>query len=121
MSKKTRIAYVAVIAISVIVLVVFLVARMYSEATIIGIQTIWLILYYSLLETSSSRFGSLKKDYDILKGKFNDISAREVIRINEFNKMRKRAEDVERKYQALVDDTPARGPKGRYVKRKKGE
>lgn len=44
------------------------------------------------------------------------LTARSILQ-KEFNEMRKRAESAEKKLQQMIDDTPARGKDGRYVKR----
>ena len=49
--------------------------------------------------------------------KLNESTTREKIAVQELAKMRKQKDEAERKYQELLDDTPARGARGRYIKR----
>lgn len=47
----------------------------------------------------------------------SESHTRENIAKQELNKMRDRAQEAEKKYLALVNNTPARGKDGKFVKR----
>lgn len=53
----------------------------------------------------------------LLLKELHESAKRESIRQQEFNKMRERAQNAEIKLQQIIDDTPARGKNGRFVKR----
>lgn len=55
---------------------------------------------------------------DSLEIELSEALAREKLHQQEFNKMRERAQNAEKQLQQMIDDTPARGEDGRFVKRK---
>lgn len=63
---------------------------------------------------------NLLEAYDgiqLLSKELYESAKRESIRQQEFNKMRERAQNAEKQLQQMIDDTPARGKDGRYIKR----
>lgn len=120
MSKKIKMAYFAVIALSIILFVVDLAIGRYNGAIIIGFSVVWLFLYYQLfklLDEYDALCKSITETSKQVLQEYNDAMAREKIHKQEFNKMRERAQNAEKKYQELVDDTPTRDKRGRYTPR----
>ena len=120
MSKKIKMAYFAVIALSIILFVVDLAIGRYNGAIIIGFSVVWLFLYYrlfKLVEEYDALCKSITEASKQVQQEYNDAMAREKIHKQEFNKIRERAQNAEKKYQELVDDTPTRDKKGRYTPR----
>ena len=138
-----KIAYFAVIAVSIILCVVDLALRRYNGAIITGLSTVWLFLYYRLFkvvegyhnlcaecskeideigEKLKADLKALDESYEeekkAIEKSIDEALARERIHKQEFNKMRKRAQDAERKLEEMINDTPTRDKKGRYTPRK---
>lgn len=107
MIKKNKIAYGVVIAITAGSCVYDLIIAQYIGAGVLALTVVWLILCY--------KYGNLLSEYERM---LKESRTREKIAVQELAKMRKRAQDAERKYKELFNDTPARGAKGRYEKRK---
>ena len=113
MSKKMKIAYFVVMAITGTLCVVDIVAGKYVWAIFNGINLAWLINAYFMARNLLEAYA----DIQLLSKELYESANRESIRQQEFNKMRERAQEAEKKYLALVNDTPARGKDGKFVKR----
>lgn len=85
----------------------------YRWAIAMIVTAVWLFLCYRLCNT----IARLENLIEGLMKELDESQKRENIAKQELTKMRHRAEDAEKKYQALLDDTPARDSKGRYTKR----
>lgn len=124
MNKKLKIAYWVVGALTAIVCIVDIATAKYLGAAISGISVVWLAVCYVLAKTICEREAEIKdwmKEYysmkDSLENELSEALAREKLHQQEFNKMRERAQNAEKQLQQMIDDTPARGKDGRYVKR----
>lgn len=124
MNKKLKIAYWVVGAFAAIVCIVDIALAKYLGAAISGISVVWLAVCYVLAKTICEREAEIKdwmKEYysmkDSLEKELSEALAREKVHQQEFNKMRERAQNAEKQLQQMIDDTPARGKDGRYVKR----
>lgn len=113
MNKKLKIAYFVVMAITGTLCVVDIVAGKYVWATFNGINLAWLINAYFLARNLLEAVA----DIQLLSKALRESAKRESIRQQEFNKMRERAQNAEKQLQQILDDTPARGKDGRFVKR----
>lgn len=120
MNRKLKIAYWVVMALNAIVLVVDIIATNFFGAAMAGITIIWLVVCYcfvSLICQQDAMIDELHRKVDDYYDKLTESAKREGVRQMEFNKMRERAESAEKQLQQMMDDTPARGKDGRYVKR----
>jgi hypothetical protein len=115
MRKKSKIVYFAVMAINSIVCVVDIVIGDYDGAILCGITLAWLISTYFLVQKLYYAHAELERLYN----EFYESAKRESIRQKEFNKMRDRAQDAEKRVKELENVTPARGKDGRFAKREK--
>lgn len=106
MNRKFKFAFWATIIVCLMICLVDIATARYGRAIAMALTAVWLFLCYRLCNT----IAILNKDLD-------ESIKREAIAKQEFTKMRHRAEDAEKKYQALLDDTPARDSRGRYTKR----
>lgn len=113
MSKKLKTAYFAMMAITGILCISCIIVKNPTEAIINGITLIWLINSYLLVRDLFQAYA----DIELLSKELRESDKRESIRQQEFNKMRERAQNAEKQLQQMIDDTPARGKDGRYVKR----
>lgn len=120
MNRKLKIAYWVVMALNAIVLVVDIITANYFGAAMAGFTIIWLVVCYclvSLICQQDAMIDELHRKVDDYYDKLTESAKREGVRQMEFNKMRERAESAEKQLQQMIDDTPARGKDGRYVKR----
>ena len=124
MDKKLKIAYWIVGVLTAIVCIVDIATAKYLGAAISGISTVWLVVCYVLAKTICEQEAHIKdwmNEYysmkDSLEKELSEALAREKLHHQEFAKMRERAQNAEIKLQQMIDDTPARGADGRYVKR----
>jgi hypothetical protein len=113
MRKKSKIVYFAVMAINSIVCVVDIVIGDYDGAILCGITLAWLISTYFLVQKLYYAHAELERLYN----EFYESAKRESIRQQEFDKMRDRAQDAEKRVKELENVTPARGKDGRFTKR----
>ena len=100
-------------AISGILCIGCVIAKITTGAVINGITLMWLINTYLLISDLFQAYA----DIELLSKELRESDKRESIRQKEFNKMRERAQNAEKKLQQMIDDTPARGKDGRFVKR----
>lgn len=127
MNKKFKIAYWVLIALNAVVCVVDIVTARYFYAAFAGVTVIWLFVCYLLANTVYQQetliddlLKQLKDDATLLdkyKTHIKELATREKIHHQEFAKMRERTQNAEKQLQQIIDDTPARGEDGRYVKR----
>lgn len=113
MRKKSKIVYFALMAINSIVCVVDIVIGNYAGAILCGITLAWLINTYFLVQNLRQAHAELERLYNVIY----ELGKRESIRQQEFNKMRDRAQDAEKRVKELENVTPARGKDGRFAKR----
>lgn len=125
MNKKLKIAYWVVGALTAIVCIVDIATAKYLGAAISGVSVAWLAVCYVLAKTICEQEAYIKdwmNEYysmkDSLEKELSEALARENLHHQEFAKMRERAQNAEIKLQQMIDDTPARGEDGRFVKRK---
>lgn len=125
MNKKLKIAYWVVGALAAIVCIVDIALANYLGAAISGISVAWLAVSYVLAKTICEQKAEIKdwmKEYysmkDSLDKELCEALAREKLHHQELAKMRERAQNAEKQLQQMIDDTPARGEDGRFVKRK---
>lgn len=120
MSKKMKIAYFVVMALNAVLCIVDVATTNYTGAILTGVTVAWLGISYKLtrlIEDAQVLIDDYWVEIDKLTNKLKESSTRESIATQELAKMRKRAESAEKKLQQMIDDTPARGKDGRYVKR----
>ena len=124
MNKKLKIAYWVVGAFAAIVCIVDIALANYLGAAISGVSVVWLAVCYVLVKTVCEQDAYIKdwaNEYwamkDSLEKKLSEALAREKLHHQEFAKMRERAQNAEKQLQQMIDDTPARGKDGRYIKR----
>lgn len=110
MGKKMKIAYFVVMALNAVLCIVDVATTNYTGAILTGVTVAWLFISYKLTRL-------IEMEVEKLANKLKESSTREAIATQELAKMRKRAESAEKKLQQMIDDTPARGKDGRYVKR----
>ena len=113
MSKKLKFAYFALMIISGIICVVDIVIADWWNVFFTGTTIFWLFNTYRLASINYDCIAELNK----LLVQLSESHTRESIAKQELNKMRERAQEAEKKYLALVNDTPARGKDGKFVKR----
>ena len=113
MNKKVKIVYFAMMAITGILCIGCVIVKKTTGAVINGITLIWLINTYLLARDLFQAYA----DIELLSKELRESAKRESIRQQEFNKMRERAQNAEKQLQQMIDDTPARGEDGRFVKR----
>lgn len=125
MNKKIKIAYWVIGALNAIVCIVDIATANYWGAALSGITLIWLGSNYMLAKIIGEQDAHIKEwanEYysmkDSLEKELSESLTREKLHHKEFAKMRERAQNAEIKLQQMIDDTPARGKDGRYVKRK---
>lgn len=107
MNKKLKIALIAVVALNAIICVWDICTARYFGAVITGLSALYVLLYYLSEKCHCAHIDYMEAQ----------ATKRERIAKQEFNKMRQRAEDAEKKYKELLDDTPTRDKKGRFAKR----
>lgn len=113
MSKKEKLTYFALMIISGIICVVDIVIADWWNVFFAGTTILWLFNTYSLASINYNCIAELNK----LLVQLSESHTRENIAKQELNKMRERAQEAEKKYLALANDTPARGKDGKFVKR----
>lgn len=112
---------------AVVCVVDIITARYFGATTLAGATVIWLFVCYLLANTVYQQetliddlLKQLKDNATLLdkyKTDIEELAKREKIHHQEFAKIRVRAQEAEIKLQQMIDDTPARGKDGRYVKR----
>ena len=120
MSKKMKIAFFVVMALNAVLCIVDVATTNYTGAILTGVTVAWLFISYKLtrlIEDAQVLIDDYWMEIEKLTNKLKESSTREYIATQELAKMRKRAESAEKKLQQMIDDTPARGKDGRYVKR----
>ena len=127
MNKKFKIAYWVAMVLNAVVCVVGIITAHYFYAAFAGATVIWLFVCYLLANTVCQQetliddlLKQLKDDATLLdkyRTHIKESTTREEIHHQEFAKMRDRAQNAEKKLQQMIDDTPARGKDGRFVKR----
>lgn len=120
MSKKMKIAFFVVMALNAVLCIVDVATTNYTGAILTGVTVAWLFISYKLtrlIEDAQVLIDDYWMEIEKLTNKLKESSTRESIATQELAKMRKRAESAEKKLQQMIDDTPARGKDGRYVKR----
>lgn len=127
MNKKFKIAYWVAMALNAVVCVVDIITARYFGAAFAGVNTLWLFVCYLLANTVCQQetliddlLKQLKDDATLLdkcKTHIKELTTREEIHHQEFAQMRVRAQKAEIQLQQMIDDTPARGKDGRYIKR----
>lgn len=120
MGKKMKIAFFVVMALNAILCIVDVATTNYTGAILTGVTVAWLFISYKLtrlIEDAQALIDDYWMEIEKLVNKLKESSTRENIATQELTKMRKRAESAEKKLQRMIDDTPARGKDGRYVKR----
>ena len=102
MTKTIKIAYYAAIASAFGACIFDVYSGRYGGAGVMALTAGWLIICF--------KYGQLISEYDVT---LKEALSRENIAKRELAKMRRRAQEAERKYRELFNDTPARGAKGR--------
>ena len=82
-------------------------------AVLMGSSVAWLFITYRLFSINYACSAEL----EILAKELDESLTRERIATQELSKMRERAQNAEKQLQQILDDTPARGEDGRFVKR----
>lgn len=108
-----KFAFFALMIISGIICVVDIVIADWWNVFFTGATILWLFNTYRLVSINYDCIAELNK----LLVQLSESHTRENIAKQELNKMRERAQEAEKKYLALVNDTPARGKDGKFVKR----
>jgi hypothetical protein len=127
MNKKFKIAYWVAMALNAVVCIVDIATARYFGAAFAGVTVIWLFACYLLADTVCQQetliddlLKQLKDNATLLdkyKTDIEELAKREKIHHQEFAQMRVRAQKAEIQLQQMIDDTPARGKDGRYIKR----
>lgn len=115
-----KIAFFVVMALNAILCIVDVAIANYTGAILTGVTVVWSGIFYKLIrlnEDAQVLIDDYLVEFEKLANKLKESSTREAIATQELAKMRKRAESAEKKLQQMIDDTPARGKDGRYVKR----
>lgn len=113
MTTKTKIVFFAVMTLNALVAIFCACKGEWALAAINGLTVLWMATFWGM-----ERFiQKLIRDLEFCYAALAESAKRERIRQKEFNEMRQRAESAEKKLQQMIDDTPARGKDGRYVKR----
>lgn len=113
MTTKIKIVFFIVMTLNAGVAIFCACKGEWALVAINGLTVLWMVTFW-LME------GFIQKLIRELEFCYKDLAEsdkRERIRQKEFNEMRSRAEVAERAYKELLNDTPARGAKGRYTKR----
>lgn len=110
MNKKLKIAFIALIALNAIICVWDICTACYFGAVISGLNALYVLLYYLSEKCHCAHI-------DYMEAQLIEATKRKRKAQQEFNEMRQRAEDAEKKYKELLDDTPTRDKKGRFAKR----
>lgn len=113
MNKKLKFAYFVMMAICGIICIADIVFAKWMAAVFMGTTVLWLFNTYRLVSTNCDCIAELNR----LSKELSESHKSENIAKQEFEKMRQRAEDAEKKYKELLDDTPTRDKKGRFAKR----
>lgn len=92
-------SYFVMMAITSIMFIVDIIVADWRGAVLMGTSVAWLFITYRLFSINYA------------------CSAELELLAKEFNKMRERAQNAEKQLQQMIDDTPARGEDGRFVKR----
>lgn len=120
MGNKMKIAYFVVMALNAALCIVDVATTNYTGAILTGVTVAWLGISYKLtrlIEDAQVLIDDYWMEIEKLTNKLKESSSREEIAKKNLNEMRQRAESAEKKLQQMIDDTPARGKDGRYVKR----
>lgn len=124
MNKKLKIAYWVVMGLLAAVCIVNIIKDCHLCVAISGVSVVWLAVCYVLAKTICEQEAEIKdwmNEYysmkDSLDKELCEALAREKRHHQELAKMRERAQNAEKQLQQMIDDTPARGKDGRYVKR----
>lgn len=110
MNKKLKIALIAVVALNAIICVWDICTARYFSAVITGLNAFYLLLFYLSAKCHCAHI-------DYMEAHLIEATKKERKAQQELNEMRQRAEDAEKKYKELLDDTPTRDKKGRFAKR----
>lgn len=113
MSKKMKCLYFVFMAITGLIFIVDIVFANWWDAAYMGTTALWLFVTYRLVGTNYD----LIADLDTVTKALSESLTRENIATQELSKMRERAQKAEKQLQQILDDTPARGKDGRFVKR----
>lgn len=106
MNKKVKIMYFTLFVITLLLSIIDLALGLWRDSVFMFLMACWIVICYFQA-----------RSYIYYKDKFREAERREKIRQQEFNKMRERAQNAEKQLQQILDDTPARGEDGRFVKR----
>lgn len=124
MNKKLKFCYFAVMALLAVVCIVDIATARNLCAAISGVSVFWVGVCYVLAKAICEQEAEIKdwmNEYytmkDSLEIELSEALAREERHQQELAKMRERAQNAEKQLQQMIDDTPARGADGRYVKR----
>lgn len=96
MNKKLKFAFIALIALNAAACLWYICIARYDEAASTGVNAILVLCYYLLAKHYYTHT-------DYLRAQLMEAT--------------QRAEDAEKKYKELLDDTPTRDKKGRFAKR----
>lgn len=120
MDKKMKIAFYGVIALNAVLCIVDMATANFTGAILTGATVAWLIISYKLVrlvEDAQVLIDDAWVEIEALTKKLKESASREAIAKQNLNEMRQRAETAEKQLKELMEDTPARGKDGRYVKR----
>lgn len=106
MNKKVKIVYLTLFVITLLLGVINLAVGLWRDSVFMFLMAGWIVICYFQA-----------RSYIYYKDKFREAERREKLHHQEFAKMRERAQNAEIKLQQMIDDTPARGKDGRFVKR----
>lgn len=113
MTTKIKIVFFTVMTLNAGVAIYCACKGEWALASINGLSVLWMVTFWW-----TERFvQKLIRELELCFKDLAESDKRECIRQKEFNEMRSRAEVAERAYKELLNDTPARGAKGRYTKR----
>ena len=124
MNKKIKIAYTMLIALNAVVLIVELLTARYVGAIISANNIVWLLACFmltNLIFKQDALINELLRLHDEACTRYRESAAREKIAAQTIAELRDRAQNAEQAYQALLEDTPARGDNGKFKKRESNE
>lgn len=113
MSKKLKYSYFVMMAITSLLFIIDIIVADWWGAVLMGTTVAWLFVTYRLSNINYACIAEL----EILAKALDESLTREKIATQELSKMRERAQNAEKQLQQIIDDTPARGEDGRFVKR----
>lgn len=113
MNKTLKFCYFAAMVITGILCVGCAINGKYVGAIVNGFTLVWLINTYFLIRSLLQAYTHIEN----LRKELHESDERECILTRKLKETLDRAQNAEKQLQQMIDDTPARGADGRFVKR----